>query len=72
MSDPGAIQKLQEQLVSDKAKLGELKKREAKLLQSIPKKGFRAASERRQLLSEIQMLEGSIRANQNLLATAKH
>jgi DNA-binding winged helix-turn-helix (wHTH) protein len=72
MSDPGAIQRLQEQLVSDEAKLGELRKREAKLLQTVPKKGFRAASERRHLLSEIQMLEGSIRENQNRLAMAKH
>jgi hypothetical protein len=72
MSDPGAIQRLQEQVVSDKAKLAELKKREGKLLQSIPKKGFRAASDRRQLLCEIQMLEGSIRTNQNRLAMAKH
>ena len=72
MSDPGEIQKLQKQLAIDKAKLGELKKRETKLLQAIPKKGFRAASERRQLLCEMQVLEGSIRANQNRLATAKH
>ena len=72
MSDPGAMRRLQEQVVSDKAKLAELKKREAKLLQSIPKKGFSAASERRQLLCAIQILEGSIRTNQNRLAMAKH
>ena len=72
MSNPEAVQRLQKQLVSDKAKLGELQKREAKLLQSIPKKGFLAASERRHLLSEMQMLEGSIRANENRLAMAKH
>lgn len=72
MSDPEAVQRLQKQLVTDNAKLGELRKREAKLLRSIPKKGFLAASERRQLLSEMQMLQGSIRENENRLAMAKH
>jgi hypothetical protein len=72
MSDLGEIQRLHEYLASDEAKLEELLEREAKLLQAIPQKGFRAASERRHLLSEIQMLEGSIRANQNRLAMAKH
>ncbi len=72
MSNPEAVQRLQEQLASDKAKLGELQKREAKLLQTVPKKGFLAASERRNLLSEMRMLEGSIRANENRLAMAKH
>jgi hypothetical protein len=42
------------------------------LLQTIPKKGFLAASERRNLLSEMRMLEGSIRENENRLAMAKH
>ena len=72
MSNPEAVQRLQEQLASDKAKLVELQKREAKLLQTVPKKGFLAASERRNLLSEMRMLEGSIRENENRLAMAKH
>ena len=72
MSDPEAVQRLKEQLVSDKAELGELQKREARMLQNIPKKGFLAASQRRHLQSKMQMLEGSIRENEYRLARAKH
>jgi seryl-tRNA synthetase len=71
MSDRMAIQAIEEQLTRDRQRLEELRKKEAALLEGIGDKGFRAATNRVNLLSEMKMLEDSVRKNENRLAKAR-
>ncbi len=72
MSDIQAIQDLQVQLTNDEEKLKELQQRDAELLQSIPEKGFHAASDHVHLQSQMDVLYESIREKKHDLAMAKN
>jgi hypothetical protein len=71
MTDAAAIQAIEEQLARERERLVELRKREAELLENIVDKGFQAATNRLNLRSAMEMLEDSIRKNEQRLVAAR-
>jgi hypothetical protein len=71
MSNPAAVQAIEEQLAAARERLAQARNHEAELLENISHKNFQAATHRLNLLSDMEALEGSIRRNEQRLVAAR-
>lgn len=68
MSDKQDSDGLRRRLASAEKRVGELRLREEQSRENIPRRGFKRASDRSKLLSEIEEADDSLRADKERLA----